>query len=95
MSYPDANSILNDPTYEQVREELGDEGLAKVQEHLSKALQLAQMQMAMQSMQGGGKDSGSTSPAVGDQKQNADIGASAPQQPGGFGQGAQPGGMGQ
>lgn len=87
-------SILNDPTYEPVRKELGEEGLVKVQMHLAKALQLAQMQMAMQSMQGSGKDAGGmgATPAVGDQRQNAQMGAQAPQQPGGFGQGGQPSG---
>ena len=60
--------------------------LAKLQVHLSKTMQNAQMQaMVNQMQQGGGK--GGAKPVAGEQTMNAMIGQQAPQNPAGFGGG--------
>jgi len=87
-----------------VKEQLGPEGLARLQRHLSQTVQLAQIQQVIQSQQraapGGGGRPGAGSPVAGQQAMNAQIGreaATGPPPPGGNGMlsaGGRPGGPG-
>ena len=60
--------------------------IAKLQAHLSKTMQNAQMQAMVNNMQQGGKGAGAK-PVAGEQTMNAKIGQNAPQNPAGFGGG--------
>ena len=74
-----------------VQEQLGPEGIARLEMHIAETLQMAQMQQAVSMLQGGGKEGKAQ---FGEQAQNAEVGRQVgmgPQQPAAMTAGPGPG----